>query len=1322
MSDNFYITGGTLPPAAESYVVRRADAELLDGLRAGEFCYVLDTRQMGKSSLMVRTAQRLREDGRRVAVLDLTALGQNLTVEQWYSGLLSRTATQTGRMAELMAFWKEHKDLGPMQRFLEALREVLLTPPPGVDSVADLVLFVDEIDAVRILPFSADEFFAGIRECYNRRPQDPAFERLTFCLLGVAAPTDLVRDTRISPFNIGRRIELRDFTLDEAEPLTKGLAGKDSRARRLIQRILSWTNGHPYMTQRLCRSVAERLTADSKPLGPRYDSALVDNRCRDLFLTHAAQETDDNLAFVRNRLLHSEADVGTLLDFYLTIRQGKRVRDDPANPLCSLLLLSGIVARSGDRLIVRNRIYAEVFDRAWVLSSLPGEEVRRQRQAYLRGALRTAAAGGAILLLVAALAGVAINRADVARLATARAVAQSKLAAHEETLARARLSRAYVEDSTRLVDAGDAGAALAPLVEAMTLDHNDPTRMVQHRMRFAAALALAPRIQYLWQPGGPLRWASYSPDKKRVAAAGQDGRAHVWDVATGRELPLTMAHDGAITDAVFSPDSSRLMTCGEDARARVWDLNARRLLWTLGPLAPIQELNLAQTDGRTQTTRAAWSQDGRRIAVVWGSAMNIWNIQKNGKPILATPRPQLPGARLSGIVFSPNGERATIIATNFIGLQISIPGRHTITALGSKALGGCYVGFRAAYSRDGQRLLVAGMFGQNGEKAGACVFSSQAPSRLATTQLTSLMRHGQFASDAAWSPDERRIATAGADGVARVWNAATGLPVTPPLTHTRSVTHVSFSPDGRRILTACDDGSAHVWDAATGAAVCAPLRHAGPLVAAQFGADSSHVFTAGHDGTARLWALPPSTPQPDLHFTSVQSHIVVASGARLVVANKKISMYDLASANLISSRATTQNQCYKPPPRSERFVTAYGPHAGLYGSQDFQVWDQKLGTPISPILHGVQAFLSPDGKMLMLREADGARRSLRILDPATGRALLPPFPDQPSRNDITSPFTPDGRGVLIREGSQSVRLMDTRTGLPLGASMQQQNRVVNWVFSPDGRYLVLMLDNAETQIRNLPSGTPASGVIHRNRADYAASVQFSPDGRYAITVCETYSYFWPLTGDNTLHPRMLKPAGTHSLVFSPNGKTFVAPGWKNWLWNTERLTPIPLSIDYATPPESAVFSPDNARVLTVLADGTANVWDARSGRPVTAPLHQNGIVAAEFSPDGTMAATLGGDGMCRIWDANTGEAISPLFSAQNPLFSSDGIEFTGNRLLVSTKDQLDVWNMPSISEPLDRLMARAQLLSGSRIDPEIGPIPVSPTTLSADWALVGSTH
>ncbi len=122
----FFIPGGTLPGDAPSYVTRQADHNLLEGLRGGQFCYVLTSRQMGKSSLMVRTANRLREEGVAVAVLDLTALGQNLSVEQWYYGLLEQLGRHLRIEDELDDYWQSHKALGPMQRWMAAIRDVVL--------------------------------------------------------------------------------------------------------------------------------------------------------------------------------------------------------------------------------------------------------------------------------------------------------------------------------------------------------------------------------------------------------------------------------------------------------------------------------------------------------------------------------------------------------------------------------------------------------------------------------------------------------------------------------------------------------------------------------------------------------------------------------------------------------------------------------------------------------------------------------------------------------------------------------------------------------------------------------------------------------------------------------------------------------------------------------------------------------------------------------------------------------------------------------------------------------------------------------------------
>jgi tetratricopeptide (TPR) repeat protein len=360
---DFFVAGGTLSVDSPSYVKRPADDELFNLALSGEFCYVLTPRQMGKSSLMVCTADRLHESGVSTSIIDLTEIGTDVSIEQWYLGLITRLKVQLDLSVDPDGWWSDHTSLGAVQRFTNFLHDVVLTEIKG-----PVVIFIDEIDTTMNLDFS-DDFFASIRFTYNARASDSIYNRLTFVLLGVTTPTDLIKDRSRTPFNIGQGIDLREFSQEDAQVLQQGLqAACGQQGEAIFTRIFHWTNGHPYLTQKLCLTVAE--SGDGSWAGERVDEIVE----RLFFSEEARRET--NLQFVRDSVSTSPQR-RRLLTLYRKVYEGKAVPEDERSLDQNRLKLFGLVQAERGVLKVRNEIYRQTFNLDWIKANTPVDWTRR---------------------------------------------------------------------------------------------------------------------------------------------------------------------------------------------------------------------------------------------------------------------------------------------------------------------------------------------------------------------------------------------------------------------------------------------------------------------------------------------------------------------------------------------------------------------------------------------------------------------------------------------------------------------------------------------------------------------------------------------------------------------------------------------------------------------------------------------------------------------------------------------------------------------------------------------------------------------------------
>ncbi len=360
---NYYQVGGSLQ-SEHNYVYRQADKELHQHLKKGEFCYVLNSRQMGKSSLRVKTAKRLKAEGIKSASIDLTSIGNNVTKEQWYKGFISELlyGFELDTKLDFNLWWEQNKDFCPLYRLCKFIYSVLL---PSFSQT--IVIFIDEIDSL-INSNVKEEFMAFICNCYDKKAEQPDYKRLSFCLLGVASPSDLSQNSQYRPFNIGYPIELTGFTFFEAKVLLPGLQSKVTYPKEVLKEILELTGGQPFLTQKLCKLVVQKAESRNPNLKALVQKYIIEN--------WESQDEPEHLKTIRNRLTHPSSE--KCLNLYQKICQEGQIIADNSREQYQLRL-SGLVIKNQRVIKVFNPIYQNIFNENWLNQQL---KIIKERTTY----------------------------------------------------------------------------------------------------------------------------------------------------------------------------------------------------------------------------------------------------------------------------------------------------------------------------------------------------------------------------------------------------------------------------------------------------------------------------------------------------------------------------------------------------------------------------------------------------------------------------------------------------------------------------------------------------------------------------------------------------------------------------------------------------------------------------------------------------------------------------------------------------------------------------------------------------------------------------
>lgn len=319
---------------------------------------MLVARQMGKTNLLINMKRERSAD----IVLYLDLSNRFDSVRAWFrhviDSLIESYPAPFTTSSTLISEQRQSSVLEPNTEFDRHLRQLLRSTERRI------IIVLDEIDSLVNAPYS-DIILAQIRSMYFSRINYSEYERLTYVLSGVAEPSDLIKDKNISPFNIGEKIYLEDFSRAEFDQFLEkaGLHGD----AEVADAIFSWASGNPRMTWDICSELEDRLLK-----GELATKETINEIVEKLYLRNYDRAPVDHI----RTLVESDLQIR---DAIISIHYGKV--DYLDDKIKSRLYLSGITRTTSEGGVeIKNRIIDEALSERW-LSQLSVNRVALLKQA-----------------------------------------------------------------------------------------------------------------------------------------------------------------------------------------------------------------------------------------------------------------------------------------------------------------------------------------------------------------------------------------------------------------------------------------------------------------------------------------------------------------------------------------------------------------------------------------------------------------------------------------------------------------------------------------------------------------------------------------------------------------------------------------------------------------------------------------------------------------------------------------------------------------------------------------------------------------------------